>query len=73
MFDVEKLAVEYCEQYGIDEADPRRFDVITAFCVGAKVARNKCASIAYEFNTFPCGLESVGKRISLKILGKDDD
>jgi hypothetical protein len=45
MFELEKKAIEYCTQYGITEDDMRRSDIINAFCVGADIEREECASI----------------------------
>ena len=42
-FDLEKLAVEYCAEHGIDLYDPVRGQVLTAFCIGAKIEREACA------------------------------
>ena len=63
-FDLEKLAIEYCGEYGIDRYDPVWGQVVSAFCVGAKIERERCAKIAEEFNTFPCALSTVGKSIA---------
>ena len=41
-FEVEKLAVEYCAKHGIDLYDPVREQVLTAFCIGAKIEREAC-------------------------------
>lgn len=46
MFALERMAVEYCAQYGISDDDPRRDDIINAFCVGAKIEREACANLA---------------------------
>ena len=67
MFEIENKAVEYCEQYGISEDDPRRADVINAFCVGAQIERDRCVKIASDFNTFPHAREYIGKRIAAAI------
>jgi hypothetical protein len=45
-FELEKMAIEYCTQYGIADDDPRRDDIINAFCVGAKIEREACANLA---------------------------
>ncbi len=66
-FDLEKLANEYCAEYGIDRYDPIWGQVVSAFCVGAKIERERCAKVAEEFNTFPCALSSVGKIIADEI------
>ena len=63
-FDLEKLAIEYCAEYGIDRYDPIWGQVVSAFCAGAKIEREACAKISEEFNTFPCALSTVGKSIA---------
>lgn len=47
-FDLEKMAVDYCAQYGISEDDQRRGDIINAFCVGAKIEREACAKLCED-------------------------
>ena len=47
-FELEKLAVEYCAEHGIDLYDPVRGQVLTAFCIGAKIEREECALVALE-------------------------
>jgi hypothetical protein len=34
MFAKEKLFSRYCVQHGIEDTDPRRADILTAFCIG---------------------------------------
>lgn len=46
MFELEKKAIEYCTQYRITEDDPRRGDIINAFCVGARIEREASAERA---------------------------
>lgn len=66
-FELEKLAVEYCAEHGIDLYDPVRGQVLTAFCIGAKIEREACAKTAADFNTFPHALSAVGERIAAEI------
>jgi len=47
-FDTEKLAVEYCEEHGIDLYDLVRGQVITAFCIATKIEREACAKACEE-------------------------
>jgi len=47
-FYLEKLACDYCDEYGIDLFDPIRGQIISAFCVGAKIERERCAKVCDE-------------------------
>lgn len=67
MFEIEKLAVDYCRENGIDDYSPVRGQVISAFCCGAKIEREACAKFAEDFNTFPCGISTVGKVIAAEM------
>ena len=42
MFELEKMAIRFCEQYGIAEDDPQRALTINAFCAGAQIEREAC-------------------------------
>lgn len=59
MFALERMAVEYCAQYGISDDDPRRADIINAFCVGAKIEREACAKV--------CEAEHVGNGYNMAL------
>ena len=71
-FELEKLAVEYCAEHGIDLFDPVRGQVLTAFCIGAKIEREACAKTAEDFNTFPHALSAVGERIAAGIRARSN-
>ena len=49
-FELEKMAIEYCAQYGIADDSTHKADIINAFCVGAKIEREACAMVAENFD-----------------------
>lgn len=67
MFEIEKMAVDYCRENGIDDYSPIWGQVVSAFCCGAKIEREACAKFAEEFNTFQHALSAVGERIATEI------
>lgn len=44
-FGREKLVIEYCSQYGISDDDPRKADIVNAFCVGTNIQREQLAAL----------------------------
>ena len=50
MFEVEKLALKYCEQYNILDSDKRREDIINAFCVGHSIGIGKTQEFCEDCN-----------------------
>ena len=49
-FELENLALKYCEQHGIPEDEDRFVDVITAFRISALIEREACAKICSEWS-----------------------
>ena len=73
LFNKEKAALAFCSHYRISEDDPRRADIINAFCVGARLAQpaepltdKQLANIAeedefllYSFNEIARAIEAA--------------